>query len=130
MTIEADILDHLASDVNVTSIVDDKIFSRRHPPKVNAPFIVFRRVSTLSTMSHDGPGLRGARFEFACWGSDGTESGRLRRAVANAFDVVRTATFWSFIETELEAEFPTASLPRSFVDVRLWYDAQAEFAAS
>jgi hypothetical protein len=130
VSIEADILDHLLADSDVTAIVGDSIFSRRHPAKVPAPFIVFRRVSTLPTMSHDGPGLRGARFEFACWGENGTQSGEVRRAVARAFDVVTTMTFRSFIENELEAESADTALPRSFVDVRIWYDADLEFVAS
>lgn len=130
MTIEAEILAHLMNDTDVAALVGESIFSRRHPAKAPAPFIVFRRVSTLPTMTHDGPNLRGARFEFACWGENGTQSGAIRRAVARAFDVVTTSMFRSFIENELEIEASEQALPRSFVDVRIWYDPALEQEAS
>jgi hypothetical protein len=130
VSIEADILDHLMSDMDVSALVGDSIFSRRHPAKVPAPFIVFRRVSTLPTMSHDGPGLRGALFEVTGWAVNGTQAGELRRAIARAFDVVTTTTFRSFVQNELELEATAETLARGIVDVRVWYDSSLEAIAS
>lgn len=130
MSIEALLVEHLKDDPDVAALVDGRIFAGRKVLDQPMPLVAYRRVSTLKTMTHDGPGLAGPRFEFACWGSDETESRRLRRAVARAFDVVRTEDFRAFVENELEIEFPTPSLPMCVVDVRIWFDPDVEVEAS
>jgi hypothetical protein len=130
VSIEADIRAHLVADMDVLALVGDSVFSRVHPPGMLAPFIVFRHISSRPTMSHDGPGLRGALFEVTGWAVDGTQAGELRRAIAQAFDVVTTATFRSFIENELELQATPQNLARGIVDVRVWYDPALEAIAS
>lgn len=129
MTLEAALVAHLLDDGAVSSLVDERVFKGRVPLKQPYPLITYRRVSTRKTMTHDGPGLAGPRFEISCWASDETTASALRRAVTAAFDVVTTTDFRSFIENEMEIEFSDANLPRAIVDVRLWYDPSTELAS-
>lgn len=122
-------MEHLETDETVADLVEDRIFPVRKPDGTKHPLIVYRRISTLTTSTHDGPGLRGPRFEFSCWGATETEARQVRRAVAAAFDSVRTPDFHSFVDNEGEAYDPTPALPRAIVDVRIWFDPAIEAAS-
>lgn len=129
-TIEALLVQHLTEDPDVYELVGERIFAARKPLKQPHPLVVYRRISTSHTMSHDGRGLVGPRFEFACWGENDAQARQLRRAVAAAFDVATTAEFRSFVENEMELTFSDAALPMGVVDVRVWYDPDLELATS
>lgn len=126
MTIEESVVTHLANDVGVSALVEDRVFAGRRPLQSRMPLVVYRRISTRRTMSHDGITLRGPLFEFSCWAENETQARTLRRAIAAAFDVASTADFRSFIENEMEIENADTALPMAIVDVRVWYAPDLE----
>jgi hypothetical protein len=130
MMIEELLVEHLKDDGAVYALVGERIFAGRKVLNQEMPLIAYRRVSTLKTMTHDGPSLAGPRFDFFCWGENETQARQLRVAVSQAFDVATTPEFRSFVENELEQEFPPASLPVCVVDVRVWFDPAIEAEAS
>lgn len=128
MTIEALLREHLLyGETGV--LVGERVFAGRKPEKKPMPLVAYRRVTTLGISSHDGRTFWGPRFEISCWGANDTEARELRRAVVRDLDFARTAEFRSFIENDLEIDFPDAAIPRAIVDVRVWYDPALEDAS-
>lgn len=69
MHIETALMTYLLEQSGITDIVSDRIYFIRAKQDTAAPYLVFQKISSIHSMTHDGPdGMTDARFQFTAFG--------------------------------------------------------------
>jgi len=85
MLIEQAILKELVGSSGITDLVGERIHYVKAPQDVEAPYIVFFKVSSPREHSHDGAsGLARARFQFSCFADSYYEAKQIVIAIQSA----------------------------------------------
>lgn len=93
MSVYESIRNILLNDPAVKALVADRIYLMNLPAKCTLPAIMFEQISGRRgrVLSGQYSGLTRGRFQFNCWGLNGTNAVNTRKALDKAFDGASTS---------------------------------------
>jgi hypothetical protein len=77
----------LSGFAGLTALVSTRIYPRRAPQEVTAPYVIFQRISTIRDHSHSGPsGLANPRYQFDAYAATPEEADAISDQIRLALD--------------------------------------------
>jgi hypothetical protein len=118
MTIfEATQMSVLMGNLEVTSLVGDRLFPEALPENPVLPAITYQLISSPRVMTQQGPSLAKPRYRWSCWATTYDEAVAAAIAVIRA---LRTEGINAWADEESDRREPNTGLFRRMVETLSW----------